>query len=49
MQIIARVTQGDLNEMGITINELREVLIKGIDDAREYPPFDVTVEFIAED
>ena len=49
MQIVVRVTESELKELGMTIGELREAVLYDLDDARDYPGFDVTVEFIAED
>ncbi|EOL9077649.1 hypothetical protein ACM92Y_004318 [Cronobacter malonaticus] len=44
MQIIIRVTEAELAELNVTAEELKDNVISDLDDAREYPGFNVEIE-----
>jgi len=49
MEVVVRVTEEELNELGMTTEELHYAVVDDLDDARDYPGFNVTVELIAEE
>lgn len=46
MWITVEVDKEDLEELDMTPEELKEAIIQDLDDAREYPGFNVKIEVI---
>lgn len=46
MWITVEVDKEDLEELDMTPEELKEAIIEDLDDAREYPGFNVKIEVI---
>lgn len=49
MEIVVRVTKGELEELGMSDKELNRAVLDDLDNARDYPGFNVTVEVVEED
>ncbi len=49
MEVVVRVTEEELEELGMTTEELHYAVVDDLDDARDYPGFNVTVELISEE